>query len=152
MRGFSQPDDLVKAQDRGLRRLREPSRRAEAPHPLVPAGTTVRISGYTDSVGTQAANMRLSRARGDGLDEARALQAIDRIGAALVFGRKTTIAIPDSELVFSNEERSLDLAQVLPDWSPVDRARLLTRPVFDPATFGDILVDKPNASGSMSPS
>ncbi|MGA7383344.1 MAG: OmpA family protein [Methylocella sp.] len=29
----------------------------------LPAGTTVRISGYTDSVGTQAANTRLSRRR-----------------------------------------------------------------------------------------
>ena len=28
-----------------------------------PTGTTVRISGYTDSVGTQAANMRLSQRR-----------------------------------------------------------------------------------------
>ena len=29
----------------------------------LPAGTTVRVSGYTDSVGTQAANMRLSQRR-----------------------------------------------------------------------------------------
>ena len=29
----------------------------------LPAGTTVRISGYTDSVGTQAANKRLSQRR-----------------------------------------------------------------------------------------
>jgi hypothetical protein len=86
----------------------------------------------------------LDRARGDGLDETRALQAIERIGAALVFGRKTTIAIPDSELVLSNEERSLDLAQVLPDWSPEDRARLLTRPVFDPATFGRVRLHNDN--------
>jgi hypothetical protein len=78
----------------------------------------------------------LDRARGDALDETRALHAIDRIGAALVFGRKTTIAIPDSELVLSNDEGTLDVAHVLPDWSPGDRARLLTRPVFDPATFG----------------
>jgi hypothetical protein len=41
----------------------------------------------------------LDRARGDALDETRALYSIERIGAALVFGRKTTIAIPDSELV-----------------------------------------------------
>jgi hypothetical protein len=86
----------------------------------------------------------LDRARGDGLDETRALQAIARIGAALVFGRTTTIAIPDSELVLSNEERSLDLTQVLPDWSPEDRARLLTRPVFDPATFGRVRLHNDN--------
>ncbi len=78
----------------------------------------------------------LDRAQGDALDGTRALQAIERVGAALVFGRKTTIAIPDSELVLSGEERPLDLAPVLPEWSPEDRARLLTRPIFDPATFG----------------
>jgi hypothetical protein len=74
--------------------------------------------------------------RGDAVDANRALNAIERIGAALVFGRRATITIPDSELVFSDEERPLDLAQVLPDWSPNDLTRLLTRPVFDPATFG----------------
>jgi hypothetical protein len=84
------------------------------------------------------------RARGDGLDETRALHALERIGAALVFGRKTTIAIPDSEVVLSNEERPLDLVQVLPDWSPEDRTRLRTRPVFDPATFGRVRLHNDN--------
>ena len=84
------------------------------------------------------------RARGDGLDETRALHALERIGAALVFGRKTTIAIPDSELVLSNEERPLDLAQVLPDWSAAERTRLLSRPVFDPATFGRVRLHNDN--------
>ena len=62
-----------------------------------------------NSLTARVRETNLDRARGDGLDETRALQAIDRIGAALVFGRKTTIAIPDSELVLSNEELSLDL-------------------------------------------
>jgi hypothetical protein len=84
------------------------------------------------------------RARGDGLDDTRALRALERIGAALVFGRKTTIAIPDSELVLSNEERPLDLAQVLPDWSSAERTRLLSRPVFDPATFGRVRLHNDN--------
>lgn len=76
------------------------------------------------------------RARGDSLDETRAVHAIERIGAALVFGRKATIAIPDSELLRPEDERPLDLALVLPDLSIQDRARLLSRPFFDPATFG----------------
>jgi hypothetical protein len=54
----------------------------------------------------------LDRAREDGLDENRALTAVDRIGAALVLERKTTIAIPDGELVLSNDERALDVAQI----------------------------------------
>jgi hypothetical protein len=84
------------------------------------------------------------RASGDGLDETQVLRAIERIGAALVFARKTTIAIPDGELVLSDKEQSLDLAQVLPDWSSKDRSRLLTRPVFDPATFGRVRLHNDN--------
>jgi hypothetical protein len=87
-----------------------------------------------NSLTKRVAETNLDRARGDALDETRALYAIERIGAALVFGRKTTIVIPDSELVVSKEERPLDLVQVLPDWSPEDRTRL----VFDPATFGRV--------------
>jgi len=64
-----------------------------------------------------------------------ALHAIERVGAALVFGRQTTIAIPDSEVAFSSDS-PLDLADVLPDWSAEDRLLLLSRPVFDPATLG----------------
>ncbi len=78
----------------------------------------------------------LDRGRQDGLDVARATQAVERIGAALVFGRKDTIAVPDSEIDLAAEPSSLDIADVLPDWSPQDRAALLTRAVFDPATFG----------------
>jgi hypothetical protein len=89
-----------------------------------------------NSLTARVRETNLDRAQGDALDETRALQAIERIGAALVFGRKSTIAIPDSELVLSKEESLLDLAPVLPEWSPEDRMRLLTRPVFDPATFG----------------
>ncbi len=78
----------------------------------------------------------LGRARRDRLDVDRAFQAMERIGAALVFGQKATIAIPDSEVSLSTDNRPVNLAEVLPDWSPDDRIRLLTRPVFDPATFG----------------
>ena len=53
-----------------------------------------------------------------------------------MFGRKTTIAIPDSELALADDDSSVDIVEVLPDWPAHDRARLLTRPVFEPATFG----------------
>ena len=64
------------------------------------------------------------------------MQAIERIGAALVFGRATTLAIPDSEVALAETHLSLDIADVLLDWSASDLLRLLSRPVFDPATFG----------------
>jgi hypothetical protein len=76
------------------------------------------------------------RARQDSLDVARAKHAVERIGAALVFGRKSTIRVPDAEIKLSADPSSLDIADVLPDWSPQDRSLLLRRAVFDPATLG----------------
>jgi hypothetical protein len=78
----------------------------------------------------------LDRARLDNLDAARAAHAVERIGAAMVFGRKGTVAVPDAEIALAPDMSSLDIADVLPDWSPQDRALLLTRAVFDPATLG----------------
>lgn len=75
------------------------------------------------------------RTRGDDLNSVTALRAVERIGAAMVFGRRTTLAIPDREAEVVSDA-SLDLADILPDWSGEDRIRLLTRPIFDPATFG----------------
>jgi hypothetical protein len=77
----------------------------------------------------------LDRARQDGLDVARVMQAVERIGAAFVFGRKETIAVPDGEIDLALET-SFDIADILPDWSPHDRIALLGRAVFDPATLG----------------
>ncbi|HEX3884045.1 MAG TPA: hypothetical protein VHW66_15405, partial [Stellaceae bacterium] len=76
------------------------------------------------------------RARADDLDPARALRALERIGGALVLGRRRTIATLDSDLLRSDDDRPLDLPQVLTDWTPQDCIRLLNRPVFDPATYG----------------
>jgi hypothetical protein len=98
------------------------------------------------SLAARALETNTDRVRGDALDAMRALHAIERIGAALVLGRKATIAIPNSELLRQDDEHPLDLAPVLPDWSPQDRARLLTRPVFDPATFGRARLHNDNKS------
>jgi hypothetical protein len=78
----------------------------------------------------------IDRARQDSLDLVRAAQAVERIGAALVFGRQETIAVPHSDIDFAPETSSLDIADVLPDWSQRDRVVLLERAVFDPATLG----------------
>ena len=75
------------------------------------------------------------RTRGDDLNSVTALRAVERIGAAMVFGRQTSLAIPDRQVELVSDT-SLDLADILPDWSGDDRIRLLTRPIFDPATFG----------------
>jgi hypothetical protein len=86
----------------------------------------------------------LDRARLDGLDAARAYRAIERIAAAMVFSRKDTVAVPDAEISLSDTTSVLDVADVLPDWSPQDRGCLLTRAVFDPATFGRARIHNDN--------
>jgi len=88
------------------------------------------------SLAARVAETKTDRARDDTLDATRALHAIERIGAALVFGRKATISVPDSELLRPEDERPLNVDEVLPDWSAQDRSHLLSRPIFDPATFG----------------
>jgi len=76
------------------------------------------------------------RGRRDSLDAERAKQGLERIGAALVFGRQATVAIPDSDARLETEGPVTKIDDVLPDWSSEDRMKLLTRPAFDPATFG----------------
>jgi len=77
----------------------------------------------------------VQRSRTDSLDVARGLQALERIGAALVLSRLEAIAVPDTDIGLT-VDRSLDIAEVLPDWSGDARAKLITKPVFDAASFG----------------
>lgn len=86
----------------------------------------------------------LDRARQDGLDETRATHAIERVGAALIFCGKATVAVPDTEIALVADSSSLDIADVLPDWSAQDRTNLLTRAVFDPATLGRVRLHNDN--------
>jgi hypothetical protein len=70
------------------------------------------------------------------LNASRAMAALERVGAALVFGRAATISIPDSRVDLDPSDNALKLEEILPDYSGPERADLITRPVFDPATFG----------------
>jgi hypothetical protein len=79
----------------------------------------------------------------DPINVERAILGMERIGAALVFGRADTIAIPDPELI-ADDGNEFDLEKILPDWSPQHRGRLLTRPAFDPATFGRVRLHNDN--------
>ena len=67
----------------------------------------------------------LQRARTDPIDADRAMSALERIGAALVFGRLQDIAVPDSDVDLIGRRRALDLAEILPDWSGEHRNRLI---------------------------
>lgn len=79
-----------------------------------------------------------NRARTDDLDHRNATSGVSRIAAAMVLSRRTTVAIPDSEAPEFSSDSPLDLAEVLPDWGSAARNRLLSRPIFDPATFGRV--------------
>jgi len=83
------------------------------------------------------------RARADVLENTVALKALERVGAAMVFGRQATLAIPDGEVAFSFDS-PLDLGNILPDWSPEDCSALLARAVFDPATLGRVRLHNDN--------
>ncbi len=89
------------------------------------------------------------RTRSADLNGVMALHAVERIGAAMVFGRQATIAIPDRDPALASDS-SLDLADILPDWSGDDRIHLLTRPIFDPATLGRVRFHNDNDSNVRS--
>lgn len=76
------------------------------------------------------------RARQDHLDAVSAQYGLERIGAALVFSRQATIAIPDKDAPADNVHAATRIDEVLPDWSSESRSLLLSRAAFDPATFG----------------
>lgn len=86
----------------------------------------------------------LQHAHDDSVDPARAMQALERIGAAMVFGRVDKIAVEDSGLSLSPALDALRLEDVLPDWAAAQRRQLLTRAIFDPATYGCVRLHNDN--------
>ncbi|HEX3664504.1 MAG TPA: hypothetical protein VHU23_04640 [Rhizomicrobium sp.] len=79
---------------------------------------------------------RLKEPERSGADEIpaeRAILALERIGAALAFGRVDRLTIPDPD-----QNSEVNLTEILPDWSPNHIQRLLSRAIFDPATFGTV--------------
>lgn len=90
------------------------------------------------------------RARKDPINSERGLEALERIGAALVLQGLSDVAVPDSSLDLTESRRALGLAEILPDWSGVDRTRLIGRAVFDPASAGLARLHNDNQGGVRS--
>jgi hypothetical protein len=86
----------------------------------------------------------LQHAHDDSVDPVRAMRALERIGAAMVFGRVDKILVEDSGISLSTTPDALRLEDVLPDWAPAPRRQLLTRAVFDPATFACVRLHNDN--------
>lgn len=72
----------------------------------------------------------------DPLAQEKSISALERVGAAMTFGRVEKIVIPDSELNLGSFTRGFRLQEILPDWSANHLSRLRGRAVFDPSTFG----------------
>ena len=83
-------------------------------------------------------------ARKDTITREGAFPAIERVGASMVFGRVSKVSIPDSSLSLDAARPEIALDDVLPDWTADNRRQLLTRPVFDPATFGHVRLHNDN--------
>jgi hypothetical protein len=83
-------------------------------------------------------------AHDDSIDPVRAMQALERIGAAMVFGRLDKIAVEDSSLSLSTRNDALSIEEILPDWGPTPRRQLLTRAIFDPGTYGCVRLHNDN--------
>ena len=70
------------------------------------------------------------------LTKARA--GAERLAAALTFGKSFTLRAPGSDPDPSLAAGALDPAEILDDWSDAERAALLRRGIFAPATYGRI--------------
>ena len=85
-----------------------------------------------------------SMARADELSLDACNAALDRIGAAMALGRVNLVTVPDSGLDLSPAADGLDLADLLPEWTAADRAKLLGRAAFAPSRSGFVRLDNDN--------
>ncbi|WP_321935383.1 hypothetical protein [Paraburkholderia sp. J8-2] len=86
----------------------------------------------------------VERTRRDRLSAEKAMQGVERVGAALVLGRKKTIIIPDSGAPVAAQSEAIDINAVLPDWPGDERVMLLDRAAFDPAAYGRVRLHNDN--------
>lgn len=68
------------------------------------------------------------------LSAARAREGARLLAAASVFGRESTIQVPDG----SHNNKGIAIQAVLPDWNDRDQLTLLSRPIFDEAIYGTV--------------
>lgn len=65
-------------------------------------------------------------------------EGAERLALALTLTRTREIVSPDNELEQDFSGAALDPADILGDWTEVQRQTLLRRPIFDPATYGRV--------------
>lgn len=72
------------------------------------------------------------------LSKGKGLKGATFLAAALTLTRKKTIILPDAPIPPKRKIHSLEAQKILESWSPNEIAALLTRPIFDDATYGRI--------------
>jgi hypothetical protein len=72
------------------------------------------------------------------LASAKALEGAMSLAAALTFTRKNSIILPDQPVGPDRAASSIEVSAVLPDWDARDIQTLLSRPLFDEATYGRV--------------
>ncbi|KQW93232.1 hypothetical protein ASC94_11190 [Massilia sp. Root418] len=70
------------------------------------------------------------------LDANLAMSSLERVGAALIFGRRESILIPDSERSLADDINAISLGDVLPDLTSQQHLELLNSAVFVPSDSG----------------
>jgi hypothetical protein len=90
------------------------------------------------SIMRKLAERDTDRPDADVLTDERAGEGAERIAAALTLGKALTLRVPGQEPDPTLAAGALDPGDVLPDWKPNERAALLRRGVFTPATYGRV--------------
>jgi len=72
------------------------------------------------------------------LSDDKAQRGAKRLALALALTRTRTIQSPDQSAGGARLDGALDPAAILCDWTPKERATLLRRGLFDPATYGRV--------------
>ncbi|MCU7963500.1 hypothetical protein L5M28_13095 [Shewanella sp. SW32] len=68
------------------------------------------------------------------LSLSKVLKGVQEIAAALTFGKKSKISVPDAKVYHD----VLNIHQVLPDWTNDEITTLLNRAVFEPSAYGTV--------------
>jgi len=90
------------------------------------------------SIAQKLAERDADRADADLLADDRAREGAERVAAALTLGKAFTLRAPGQDPDPTLAAGALNPADILPDWKPSERAALLRRGVFAPATYGRI--------------
>lgn len=72
------------------------------------------------------------------LTDVRAREGAERLALALALTRTRTIRSPEQSVEVQHADGALDAAAVLGDWDYAERRALLSRALFDPATYGRV--------------